>query len=251
MHAEPLGAADYRAMFRILEAVERLDTAERFPATVVEHLARGFGWRSMIFQLSPADFSDFRSGRVSMHSVPFDHNIRPSLVDEVIERWGDHHPLGPAVGSGLLCRDTVAASELPTDTDEAVRHYVDSYVGPRKVGDVLYAATDAGARGGLGLCVYTDNAPRERAVLSKLAKMLVPFLRQHPAPVDARHTPLTERETLVARLAAEGHPNQEIALQLGISLGTVKKHLSRALAKTHSTSRTQLGLRLGGRVHAQ
>ena len=247
-----LEAADYRAMFRILEAVDRLDTAERFSATLVDRLAREFGWRSLIFQLSPTDFSDFRAGRVSLRTVRFTHNVRPGLIDEMVERWGDHHPLGPGVSVGLMRRGVVAVSELETDADGAVRDYFDGYVHRRGVGDSLHAAVDAGARGGLGLCAYADNGPRERAVLTKLSRMLVPFLRQHPAPADPRDgAALTERETLVARLVAEGHPNQEIALQLGISLGTVKKHLSRALAKTGSTSRTQLAFRLAGRVEPQ
>ncbi|MCP3803929.1 LuxR C-terminal-related transcriptional regulator [Allokutzneria sp. A3M-2-11 16] len=246
-----LEAADYRAMFRILEAVERLDTAERFSATLVEQLAREFGWRSLIFQLSPTDFSDFRAGRVCLRTVRFTHNVRPGLVDEMVERWGDYHPLGPGVSVGMMRSGVVAASQLDTDANEMLRDYFDSYVHRRGVGDVLHAATDAGARGGLGLCAYTDNGPRERLVLAKLSKMLVPFLRQHPAVVDTRDDGLTEREALVARLVAEGHPNQEIALQLGISLGTVKKHLSRALAKTGSTSRTQLAFRLARRVEPE
>ncbi|SDM25457.1 helix-turn-helix transcriptional regulator [Allokutzneria albata] len=247
-----LDAADYRAMFRVLEAVEQLDTAERFAATLVDWLAREFGWRSLVFQLSPTDLSDFRAGRVSLRTVRFTSNARPAVIDEMVERWGDHHPLGPGVGVGLTRRSVVAASELSTDSDEAVRHYFDSFVHPRGVGDMLHAAADAGARGGLGLCVYADNGPRERAVLGKLSKMLVPFLRQHPAPAGPGDgAALTDRETLVARLVAEGHSNQEIALQLGISLGTVKKHLSRALAKTASASRTQLAFRLARRVGPQ
>jgi NarL family two-component system response regulator LiaR len=52
-------------------------------------------------------------------------------------------------------------------------------------------------------------------------------------------TPLTARESEVIRLMAEGYNNSEIALQLSISLSTVKKHVSNILAKLNTTSRTE------------
>lgn len=52
---------------------------------------------------------------------------------------------------------------------------------------------------------------------------------------------LTERETDVLRLLAEGLSNQEIAERLHISITTVKTHVSALYAKTGATSRVQLG----------
>jgi DNA-binding NarL/FixJ family response regulator len=57
---------------------------------------------------------------------------------------------------------------------------------------------------------------------------------------------LSEREREVAKLAAAGARNKEIAWQLGISEGTVKLHLFRAYRKLRVTNRVGLALALGG-----
>lgn len=50
---------------------------------------------------------------------------------------------------------------------------------------------------------------------------------------------LTERETEIVRLLAQGLSNREIAAQLVVSLGTVKKHLNNIFGKLDAGSRTQ------------
>jgi DNA-binding NarL/FixJ family response regulator len=53
---------------------------------------------------------------------------------------------------------------------------------------------------------------------------------------------LTERETDVLRLLAEGKANKEIAQTLNIGEKTVKTHVSNVLAKLGVQSRTQAAL---------
>jgi NarL family two-component system response regulator LiaR len=53
---------------------------------------------------------------------------------------------------------------------------------------------------------------------------------------------LTEREVEVLRWVAQGHSNQEIAVQLTISEATVRTHVSNILSKLHLASRTQAAL---------
>jgi DNA-binding NarL/FixJ family response regulator len=54
--------------------------------------------------------------------------------------------------------------------------------------------------------------------------------------------PLTERETEVLRLLAQGFSNKEIAQQLVIGEKTVKTHVSNILSKLNVVSRTQAAL---------
>ncbi|MFN3267369.1 MAG: response regulator [Deinococcales bacterium] len=51
--------------------------------------------------------------------------------------------------------------------------------------------------------------------------------------------PLTERERQALRLAAEGKNSLEIALQLGLSRGTVRNYLSEAMAKLGAANRVE------------
>jgi len=62
------------------------------------------------------------------------------------------------------------------------------------------------------------------------------------APARQRFALLTEREREVAAAVADGLSNTEIGARLHLSVGTVKAHLSSALAKLDLDNRVQLAL---------
>lgn len=113
----------------------------------------------------------------------------------------------------------------------------------------VYAALAAGASGFL-----LKDSPEEqllaaiRSAGSGVA-LLAPTVTRRlvaalaPAPGSARPRPdlgdLTERESDVLRLVAQGLSNAEVGAELGIGESTVKTHLSRVLAKHGLVSRTQ------------
>jgi two-component system, NarL family, response regulator LiaR len=64
----------------------------------------------------------------------------------------------------------------------------------------------------------------------------------HPQPTASDLDQLTERETDVLRLLAQGLSNQEIAANLHISATTVRSHVSNILMKLNVSNRTQAAL---------
>lgn len=82
-----------------------------------------------------------------------------------------------------------------------------------------------------------------RSLVTRLLK-LVTERAQDAAAWD--NGTLTERETTVARHAASGQSNAQIADALGITERTVKAHLSAVFDKLGVTDRLQLALRVHG-----
>jgi NarL family two-component system response regulator LiaR len=73
----------------------------------------------------------------------------------------------------------------------------------------------------------------------KVAARVLQNIRTENQVDDNMYTALTERETDVLMLVANGHPNSQIAEELVISENTVKGHVSNILSKLHLADRTQ------------
>ncbi|MDI6103986.1 response regulator transcription factor [Actinoplanes sp. NEAU-A12] len=88
-------------------------------------------------------------------------------------------------------------------------------------------------------------AARGESVLEPgVAAKLVFRVAQLPPPVpDPLIAPLSGRELDVVRLLAGGRSNREIASALFLAEGTVKNHVTSALAKLGARDRTQAALR--------
>ncbi|MBF6161339.1 response regulator transcription factor [Nocardia cyriacigeorgica] len=63
-----------------------------------------------------------------------------------------------------------------------------------------------------------------------------------PGPVVALPADVTQRETEVLALVAEGLGNAEIAARLHLGVTTVKTHISNLMTKTGAANRVQLAL---------
>jgi DNA-binding CsgD family transcriptional regulator len=89
----------------------------------------------------------------------------------------------------------------------------------------------------LGTAAFADRARRELHAAGG---------RAENKPVGNREpvNDLTPKETRIARLAADGHTNREIAAQLFISPSTVEYHLRKSFRKLDVQSRTQLATKL-------
>ena len=86
--------------------------------------------------------------------------------------------------------------------------------------------------------VYEGQSVLDPAIARKLLAHL-----SRPAASDAPPEALTERELEVLGLAAKGHTNKAIGVQLTISDRTVQGHLAKIYDKLHATSRTEAVMR--------
>ncbi|MFI0468490.1 response regulator [Saccharopolyspora sp. 5N102] len=120
--------------------------------------------------------------------------------------------------------------------------------------DYVHTALRNGAAGFL----LKDTSPRDLAnavrIIAEGSAMLTPSITKRlldtfaelesPAAAEARQrlAALTEREGAVVRAVARGLSNAEVGAELAMSEGTVKVHVSRALAKLNLSNRVQLAL---------
>jgi len=74
----------------------------------------------------------------------------------------------------------------------------------------------------------------------KLALLVSPPAAPPVAPRQALGEPLSAREEEVRRLIAAGRTNKEIAARLGVTLNTVKSHVSHAMQKLGVSTREEL-----------
>lgn len=114
--------------------------------------------------------------------------------------------------------------------------------------DTVLAAMRAGARGYLLKDTAAEGLLRSvRAVASgetlfgrAVAERLMRYLAEATPPAGRAAFPeLTDREREVLSLLAEGLTNQEVADTMGISLKTVRNHVSNILARLQVADRTE------------
>jgi DNA-binding NarL/FixJ family response regulator len=128
------------------------------------------------------------------------------------------------LASATDCRVVMlTASDRPEDIEQAILAGASGYVvkdaGPREIASAI-RTTAAGE---------SHLSPRIAATILKR------FRDKHPpAGPD-----LTARERPILELLADGRSNPEIAEGLGISVQTVKEHVSRLLEKLGAENRTQ------------
>jgi two-component system, NarL family, response regulator LiaR len=110
-----------------------------------------------------------------------------------------------------------------------------SVVGAIRAGAIGYLLKDTQAD---ALCQAIKAAAAGQVQLTpKAAARLMQAIS-----LPERPEPLTERETEVLRLVAQGQSNKQIARSLTVSEQTIKTHVSKILAKLGVQSRTQATL---------
>lgn len=101
----------------------------------------------------------------------------------------------------------------------------------------LRRAFDAGASGFIVKDTPAEELAQAVRTVHAGGRVVDPALAQESLSAGAN--PLTEREREVLRAALSGAGARDIAAQLFLSPGTVRNHLSAAIAKTHTSNRAE------------
>lgn len=130
-----------------------------------------------------------------------------------------------------LCPRTKVLALTVHEDKSYLRELLDAgavgYVLKRAAADELVRAIRAVASGG----IYVD--PR---VAGKLLRTFV----EPPSAAPDGNADLSERETAVMQLIAQGYTNKEIAAQLGVSVKTVETYKARSMDKLGLRSRVDI-----------
>ena len=123
-------------------------------------------------------------------------------------------------------------------------------------GDLIFDSLRAGANGYL-----LKNMPRQELVQAlqqvqaggapmslQIARKVINYFHDSDKPSQELQQ-LTGRETEILKLLAKGYLYKEIAERLGVSLSTVRTHVSAVYEKLHVHSRTEAAMKLAGRSH--
>ncbi len=152
--------------------------------------------------------------------------VDSSATDDVLE----------AVAMLRGVRPQLALIVLGAATDQ---EHIERVIGAGAKGYLSHAVSEAELR--MAIEVVLDGsmwAPR------KVLARLLESSRNSAAPA-AIIAPVrfTKREQEVLRLLVLGHPNREIALELGVDEGTIKAHMGRLMRKAGVDNRTALSIR--------
>ena len=112
--------------------------------------------------------------------------------------------------------------------------------------DTVTAALRVGARGYLLKGAVQEDVLSALRTVAGGGAVFGSGAAQRVLSGNRRFADLTERESEVLALIADGRSNTEIARALGLSLKTVQNHVSHVLAKLQVRDRTQAALRMRG-----
>ncbi|MDT0345183.1 helix-turn-helix transcriptional regulator [Streptomyces litchfieldiae] len=244
---EPLPPEDYRRLFGVFEAVDRAPDLAAFRERLLRALEEWFGYSTIAVLHGPTVGDALLDGR------GIKSGYSRAFLDEYARRWIGADPFMTGHAHRLLAeRGVVTLRELRPESVPEQREYVELFLRPNGIHDKVSMIIDAGAEGCFYVGVVVRGAQvvgaRDVAVMRALRRQLAPtaeavLAADRATAAACRDLGLTAREREVAALAAQGMTNQQIAGRLFIGVGTVKKHLTRALAKTGAASRTQLAVR--------
>jgi DNA-binding CsgD family transcriptional regulator len=229
-------ADERRRVGAVVEAAARANSLAELLSTTLAALDEHLGYTKSAFMLALAEPP--LPGRRAYAGVT--HGSPPYVLEEYFERWADSDTLGSEAARGSFRR-----------TGRATIHDAYRFLGPseRRFVDDFLRRTQTTAqlshRLPIGwteayLTLMNCGAERDVKLVGRLLPELVELLRSHlPRGLDGD---LSVREAQTTELVALGFSNRQIADVLHVEEDTVKKHVSRAMAKVGVGRRTALAV---------
>lgn len=238
-----LAAKDYRRVLGVLRACADAVDSDEFRTVVLEAVNRHLGYDHLTFFL----------GRHPAAHLSLREPTAVGIPNELLERYLTRHARNDVFASvharGLLRMQGMAClpQVLDAKLTPAQSNYASGFLGANGISDkaMVWLDTELPVHGFLGVLAVGGNRldDHDHAVLDELRPHLTFLLRTHLRRASGVDTsPLTVREHQVARLVADGWSNAAIARHFEIGEWTVKKHVSRVLAKCDVQSRTELAV---------
>lgn len=240
---EGLSVKDYVAVLRVLEDCERVADPEDFRLLALDSIARHLGYRHATFFMGDTLRQTFAD------RAAVGHGAAARLVAPYLDEYWNFDVFSqPSTLVRLQRQPVVALDQLPRPRHPAIQRYVEKFMLRNGIQSkiVVRLSTD----GHFALMGLIEPHPhhlgqRDLAIGALLGRHLGPLLQLHsvrPGESSAPHLGLSPRQAEIVALVAEGLSNAAIAQELRITVGTVKKHLTAALAITGCANRTQLAL---------
>jgi DNA-binding CsgD family transcriptional regulator len=179
-----------------------------------------------------------KSGRPELAAAPFAH------LDEITRAGGTDWALGIRARSDALLSDGHAAERLYREAIERLERT--RVRGELARASLLYGewlrleGRSADARSQLRIAFALLTEIGAEGFAERARRELLAAGESVRKPATAMRAALSPQETLIARLAADGHTNPEIGAQLFISPRTVEYHLHKVFGKLDISSRKEL-----------
>ncbi|MFD7073743.1 response regulator transcription factor [Nocardioides sp. NPDC057577] len=236
-----LGA--YRRAFDVLERVDGVSDVSGFKGRLTEALCQVYGVRSATF------FVGRSAGLACFDPDPVVEGITRRMLPEYQAQWRNHDIFASPGALRDLNETRVASLSELARLHGPARSYVSDYLlrhGIRSA-TAMYLRLKDGNKALVGLFDPQEDRLRREHLVS--LRLLVGPLNQiaHTLPSDdlgpaATLTDLSPRQREVALLVGQGLDNTEIAEVLHLTPASVKKYVTRILAVSGLTTRTQLAL---------
>jgi DNA-binding CsgD family transcriptional regulator len=231
-------ADERRRVGAVVEEVARASSLVELLSATLPALDEHLGFAKSAFMLALAEPP--LPGRRAYAGVT--HGSPPYVLEEYFERWADCDALASEAARGSFRRTGRATiHDAYRFLDPPGRRFVDDFLRRTHTTAQLSHRLPIGWTDAyLTLMSSEEHTARDVELVGLLLPELTELLRPHlPRGLDGD---LSVREAQTAELVALGFSNREISEVLHVEEDTVKKHVSRAMAKVGVARRTALAV---------